>query len=557
MSEETETTPIEAEVASIAEELEPDTVSNGATVDATVEALGDDEISVALPEGHKGYFEAREGKDALGQWMIKAGQTVSVVVEEQEGTRWRVSMEKAEKVRAYDRLLELAAKKATVQGVVTRRVDGGLSVDIGVRAFLPGRESGMRNHELDGAVGRPISVQITRYNPSKNEVLLSRKELAMAEADEAKDAVFARHKVGDRVKGIVSSLTKFGVFVDLGGAEGLLHNSEIMHTRVDDPGTLFYVGDTIEVEIIELDAEKNRIGLSRKSLCDDPWVSLEGRYPVGDTVSGRVVRIAGFGAFVELEPGVEGLIHTSELSWDTSVRSADGIVAPGDVVQVQVISVDVEKRRMGLSIKRLEANPWTDAVAAFEPGQRLTGTITKVMDYGVFVELVPGVEGLIHVSEMSWTQRVRNPSDLRDFTLGEPLEVYLISVDEARQRIALGLKQLEGNPWAELDSLIEQNGDIVDVTITRIVNYGAFAQVVEGLEGLIHISQLDTEEVSRIEDVVKTGQTVKAKITDRDRKSGRISLSIRAYKEQEEGVMREYKDDDDATTSLGALLKKD
>jgi small subunit ribosomal protein S1 len=553
-----QTEPVQQE-ASPREEAVPEALPAGPEPgifwQAKVSEIGQEYVRVELGDDVVGRFEACEARAADKSLMVAVGDDVEVLLDDLEGEEWVVSMEKAEKLRVFQRLGALAKDKTVISGVITRQVRGGLSVDIGVRAFLPGRESGFRSHEAGAMVGREINCQIQRFDRKKGEVVLTRRKLAEEAVKARKSALYETINVGDVVTGVVSSVTKFGAFLDIGGADGLLHVSEMSWERVGNPSKVVSEGDEIEVQIVEINPDRDRIGLSRKALLENPWQNFADANPAGTKLTGKVKNITDFGAFVEIGAGVEGLVHISELSWDKSVKSANDLLEAGQELEVIVKEVDIASQRVSLSVKRLQPNPWEMALKDLEVGARITGKVSSVVEFGVFVEVIPGVEGLVHVSDMSWTERISNPTDLRDFQEGEELEVMVLSIDSDRNRLSLGIKQLEKEPW-ELAGEGLRKGGTLEVTISRLVDFGAFATIVPGLEGLIHISELAVDRVERVDEAVKTGQVVKVRVLDADRKKAKISLSIKAHLTGEGEGMREYTEESNVGTSLGALLMK-
>lgn len=517
-----------------------------------VREIGAEHVVVDLG-GASGRFAAREAKGLDGSWMVSVGEEVEVLVDDLVGEVWAVSMEKAEKVRVYEKLQEMARKKEVVSGVVTRHERRGLSVDIGVKAILPAKDSGIRQHEMTDAIGERLQCQVVRFDEKKGEVVLSRKDLAKVEAQGKKAEALGRLQVGQRVKGVVTSLANYGAFVDLGGVDGLLHVSEIRWERTDKPEDVLSVGDEVEVQVLEIDTAKDRIALSRKVLLENPWSAFMREYPVGSKAKGVVSSLPEFGAFVRIG-AVEGLIHISELSWERNVRRSSDVLSLDQEVEVQVVKVDAEKQRVGLSLKRLTTNPWEIALAELKEGDKVKGVVRSVADFGVFVEVVPGVEGLLHVSDMSWTRQVGRPRDLREFHEGDELEVRVLGIDAERQRISLGLKQLEADPWEAVGPELREGGTVT-VTISRIVTFGAFATLAPGLEGLIHASELSAERVERIEDVVKVGQEVAVKVLSADRAKRKVALSLKAQVEAEGGAMRSYTEEGAVNEGLAAQLR--
>lgn len=537
------------------EEPEPTGPQPGEYWDCTVTALGDEHVTVDMGEGLIGRFPALEARASGGGNLVEPGDKIEVLLDETEDDgSWIVSMEKAEKVRVFERLIELAKRKAVVEGVVTRHVRAGLSVDIGVKALLPARDSGIRPHDMPKMVGRTIKAQVIKFDRRKGEVVLSRRKVAEHDAEVRKAQLLNRIEVGDIVKGRVVSVRPFGAFVDIGGADGLIHVTEMSWDKGVKPEDIVSMGEEVEVLIKEIDTQRDRIGLSLKALRDNPWDGFADKHAVGSRVTGKVNSITEFGVFVTID-GIDGLVHISELSWDRNVKDANTLVSVGDTTEVVIKEIDVDRRRLSLSIKRTQPNPWEVAVGELEVGKRITGPIRNITDFGVFVEVVPGVEGLLHCGDMSWTERIEKPADHMEFKEGEEIEVMVLGIDPDRNRVSLGLKQLENDPWEDAGPGLKKGGTL-DVKITRLADFGAFAEVVPGLEGLIHISEVAVDRVERLRSHLSVGQEVKVKVKDADRKTRKISLSIKALLIDEGGGIREHVEDDDAGTSLGALLKK-
>ncbi len=554
-TENTPTQPEEAQapVPTPEEEVTPGGPEPGLVWKATVKEIGQEEVLVSLDGGATGSFPVREAKAADKSWMVEAGDEIEVLLDVERGGQWLVSMEKAEKLRVWDRLVSLAKEKAIVEGVITRPVRGGLSVDIGVRAFLPGRESGIRRADARRAMGRRVSCQIQRFDRKKGEVVLTRKAIAEKEEARFKADAYAKLSMDQIIEARVTSVTKFGAFMDLGGVEGLLHVSEMSWDRNVQPSKLVSVGDVFEVKIVEINPERDRVGLSRKSLLANPWAEFAEANPAGTRLQGTVTSIADFGAFVRVAEGVEGLVHISELSWDRDVKDPRAVLNKGDEVEVLIKEYNLDSQRLSLSIKRLGPDPWTQALSNINVGDKITGKITSVADFGVFVEVVAGVEGLVHVSDMSWTDRVEKPGDFREFNQGDELEVMVLELNADRRRISLGIKQLDQDPWEAAGSELKKGGTLT-VTISRIAEFGAFATIVPGLEGLIHVSELATDRVERVDDAVKVGQEVKVRVLSAERKNRKVSLSIKAHLIGEGEGMSSYEEEGTAGTSLGALL---
>ena len=480
-----------------------------------------------------------------------AGVEVELLVERPYGGHWAASVSKVERLKLWDELERLAQTNGEVEGMIIAANKGGLSVDIGVRAFVPKSQVDIhRVEDFAPYIGRKETFRVVKFDQKRGNVVLSRRELLEERRDERRDELLENLAPGQEYEGVVRNVLDFGAFIDIGGIEGLLHSSNMSWGRVDHPSELFRPGDRVKVVVLEYDQKRDRLSLGRKQLLADPWEGIADRYEDGDVVQGKVVSLADFGAFVEVEPGLEGLVHVTELSWTERINHPKEVLAIDAPINVQIISVDTENRRLSLSVKRLEPNPWETVAAQMPEGTKFEGRITNVVDFGLFVEVVPGVEGLIHVSDLSWTEKIDDPRTR--YNVGDTIEAVVLDIDAEAGRASLGHKQLEDDPWSRAKD-VAKVGDKIPVTITRTTEFGAFAEILPGIEGLIHISELAEQRVERVTEVVRPGQTVEALVLSFDRGNQRISLSLKRD-ELDGGEMREYTDEG-STTALGDVLR--
>ncbi len=483
------------------------------------------------------------------------GDDVPVLVENKRRTdEWLGSVKKAEKLAVWRWIESIHQSGTFVDGEIIGLNKGGLSVDIGVRAFLPRSQVDLhRVNDCTPYVGIEDSFQVIEFDKKRGNIVVSRRKVLEKRRESQKQELIENLAEGQRYEGVVRNLTDFGAFVDIGGIDGLLHVTNMGWGRIDNPSDVVSSGDRIEVVVLEWDPEQQRLGLGRKQLLDDPWEDVDERYEEGQVVEGTVTSLAKFGAFVALEPGLEGLVHVTELSWTRDIRHPGQVLNEGQDVKVKVLSVDTEQRRIGLSIKKLEDNPWEVVAEKYPRDTTLTGPITSITDFGLFVEVEEGVEGLVHVSDLSWTRRVSDPGE--HYEEGEEIEVVVLDVDVAEQRMSLGVKQLEEDPWKDAMEVAEP-GEKIEVTVTKLTDFGAFAEVVEGVEGLIHISELSTKRIDKPAEVVRPGQTVEALVVEVDEKRRRIGLSLkRDQLPVSDEDIRQYSDTEgESTTTLGDLL---
>jgi len=477
----------------------------------------------------------------------QVGQTVKVLIEDVEDIHGMVddargmialSRRKAQKIEAWMRVMETVKEGDVVTGVVTRKIKGGLLVDIGVNVFLPASQVDIRRpSDIGDYIGRTIQCLVLKIDESRRNIVVSRRALIEEERAERKAQLLAELEVGQRRRGVVKNLADFGAFVDLGGIDGLLHITDMSWGRINHPSEMLSIDQEVEVVILHIDYEKEKIALGLKQKTPSPWENIEEKYPVGSVVRGVVVNIMSYGAFVKLEEGIEGLVHISEMSWTRRINHPSELIQIGDEVDVVVLKIDKQKQEISLGMKQAQENPWDHVADRYPPGTIVTGTVRNLTNYGAFVELEEGIDGLLHVSDMSWTRKVSNPAEI--VQKGQQIQCRVLSVDQERRRIALGLKQLTEDPWISRIPEKYQPGQIVSGPVTKITNFGVFVGLEEGLEGLLHISELADHKVENPEEVVKVGETIEVKILRVDPEERKIGLSRKRVEWAEEAAASE------------------
>ena len=460
---------------------------------------------------------------------LQVGQEVDVLLEEKEDREGQVilSKEKANRIKIWDDISKKYDNNEIIEGVVVTRIKGGLTVDVGLKAFLPGSQIDLRPvRNLDRLIGEKLQMRIIKLNKRRGNIVLSRRVLLEEDRQRAKEKTLASLAEGQVVEGVVKNITEYGAFIDLGGIDGLLHITDMSWGRVGHPSELFAIGDKVKVMVLKFDQESERVSLGLKQMTPDPWTNVAEKFPETSRVTGKVVSITDYGAFVELEEGIEGLVHISQMSWSRRTRHPSKIVNIGDVIEAVVLSVDTERKRISLGMKQIEPNPWTTVDERYPVGSEVEGKVRNLTDFGAFIALEEGIDGLIHISDMSWTQRVKHPSDL--LKKGQKVKAIVLNVDKENERLSLGLKQMEPDPWTLVPSKYHV-GQEIRVKIVKVANFGAFAELEDGVEGLIHLSELSSEKVDNPEEVVAVGQELDTKIIKIDAEARKIGLSIRAF----------------------------
>jgi len=500
-------------------------IEEGEVVRGTIVAIRDNEVLVDVGYKSEGTIPLEEFHRA--HLEPKVGEEIDVFLEMKEDAEGLIvlSKEKADKIRVWDVVGRAFEKGSLIEGKVVEVVKGGLSVDVGVRAFLPGSQVDVRPvKNLTQFLGQTIQAKVIKLNRRRGNVVLSRRMLLEEERDEKRKHTFSVLQEGMILSGVVKNITEYGVFVDLGGIDGLLHITDMCWGRINHPSELFQVGDRAEVMVLHFDRDAGRVSLGYKQKEPDPWENVETKYPISARVRGKVVSLTNYGAFVELEKGVEGLVHVSEMSWTRRVRHPSKIVNEGDEVEVQVLEVNRAQRRISLGMKQVEADPWTTIDQRLKVGMRIEGKVRNLTDFGAFVELEPGIDGLLHISDMSWTRNIGHPSEI--LKKSQSVETIVLNVDKIARRISLGLKQIQPDPWENIAERYPL-GSRVTGKIVRITEFGAFVELEKGVDGLLHVSQMARHSVSRPEDVVATGDELVLKIIKLDPAERRIGLSLR------------------------------
>ena len=505
----------------------------GDVVTGMIVAITDDTVVVDIGFKTEGMIHRSEFTDRQGKITVKVGDEVDVLVEHFDEMlgEVRLSRERAAKMRVWEVLETAFRDNAPVRGKVLERVKGGLTVDIGVRAFLPGSLVDMRpTRRLEDYVGEEVEARIINFDRRRANVVLSRKAILEEQVSVQKDETLAHLEEGTIVTGVVKNITDYGVFIDLGGIDGLLHVTDISWGRVGHPSEYFKVGDECKVVVLRVDKDKERVSLGYRQRFEDPWTHVEARYPVGKKIAGKVTNVVDYGAFVELEEGVEGLIHVSEMSWTKKVKNPKAVLKSAQEVEVVITEVDIDKRRLSLSLRQAEPNPWEEFATRFRVGSKVKGVVRNLTDFGAFVELEPGVDGLVHISDMAWTRRISHPSEV--VTKGQEIEALIIAMDIPNQRISLSIKELLPNEWDQF-ATAHQVGDEVDGYVTNVTDFGLFVELAPGVEGLCHISEVERRANQPLSALFARGQRARTRLIRIDWNEKRIGLSLRGIVQPE------------------------
>ena len=475
------------------------------------------------------------------------GQTVKVLIEEvedqhgaPEDVRAMISLSKrkAEKILQWEEMMLSVQEGQVVTGTVTRKIKGGLLVDIGVPVFLPASQVDIRRpNDIGDYIGRVVQCEVLKIDETRRNIVVSRRSLIEKQREEDREHLMAELEIGQVRKGIVKNIADFGAFVDLGGIDGLLHITDMSWERIGHPTEMVAIDQEIEVKILQIDREKQKIALGLKQKQNNPWTNIAEKYPVGTTVPGEVVNVMSYGAFVKLEPGIEGLVHISEMSWTRRINHPSEMVQIGDKIDVKILGVDAQGQQLSLGIKQTQSNPWDIVLEKYPENAQVTGKVRNLTNYGAFIELEEGIDGLLHVSDMSWTRKISHPSEL--LTKGQQVHCRVLSVDQTRRRIALGLKQLDDDPWNTSIPAKYQPGQLVKGKVTKITNFGVFVGLEDSLEGLLHISELADHKVENPEDIVKVGDEIEIKVLRVDSDERKIGLSRKRVDWSEEQILAE------------------
>jgi len=494
------------------------------------------EVLVDIGYKSEGVIPASEFDDIED---LQVGDEVEVLLERLEDDHGMVklSKEKAAHKQNWDKIVKVFQGDGLIKGKVKAVVKGGLTVNIGVEAFLPASQIDIvPPKDLQQFVGNTYDFKIVKVNDDRKNVVLSRRELIEQERTEKRQKFLDGVKIGSTVKGTVKNLTDFGAFIDLDGMDGLLHITDMTWGRLGHPSELLKVGQELEVQVLDINKEKERVSLGLKQTQKNPWDKIEERFPIGTNVKGKITNLVPYGAFVELEEGVEGLIHVSELSWTKRITRPSDVLNLGQEIEAIVLGVNKEEQKISLGVRQLEANPWDEIEHRYMIGKTVKGKVRNMTAYGAFLELEEGIDGMVHVSDLSWTRKINHPSEI--LKKGDDVEAVVIDIDKQNQRISLGIKQLEDDPWKVIDQRYKI-GDLVQGKVTKLASFGAFVQLADDIDGLVHISQLSEDRVDKVKDILKIGQDVEARVIKVDRTERRIGLSIKAANYSEEDLKRE------------------
>lgn len=515
------------------QELKKQQFSPGDVVKGRIVSIGGDFVVVDINYKSEGLIPINEFRRIEGKIQANAGDEIEVYIEKVENENGMVvlSKDKADMLQAWNDISRAAENEEIVEGTVIAKVKGGLSVDIGVKAFLPGSQIDLRPvRNLDIYIGKTLKFKVIKFNKKRGNIVLSRRALLEEERESLKSQTLDSIKSGQVVKGIVKNITDYGAFIDLGGMDGLLHITDMSWGRVKHPSEILNVGQEIEVKVLKYDDEKERVSLGLKQLQPDPWDAVSQQYAIGNKVRGKIVSLAEYGAFVELGEGIEGLIHVSEMSWTKRVKHPSQLVQVDQEVDVQVLEVDKENRRISLGMKQLEPNPWVELKETYPPGTIIEGEVKSITDFGVFIGVDKGVDGLVHISDFSWTKRINHPSEM--FEKGQKVRAVVLGVDTENERFSLGLKQLEADPWSQVSAKYPI-GSQHDVKVMKTADFGVFVELEPEIEGLIHISELSTQRIEKPEDFCKVGDTLRAEVVTIDADARKIGLSSKLVKLRE------------------------
>ena len=506
----------------------------GEIVQGKVVHVGNDYVMVDVGFKSEGAIPVSEFKDSEGNLAIKEGDVVDVLfqgVNERDGSV-SLSRTKAIQILTWQKIEKIYEKGGTIHGKIVGRVKGGFTVNIGILAFLPGSQVDIKPvRDYESFVGKSYNFKILNYNRKLRNVVLSRRRYLEEERKKRKQQTLARLKEGAIVYGRVKNITDYGVFIDLGGIDGLLHISDISWGKIGHPADRFEIGDEVKVKVLKFDREKEKIALGMKQLYPDPWEKVPQKYPVGSRIKGRVTNLADYGAFVEIEEGVEGLIHISEMTWSKRLKHPSEIISVGDIVEAVVLGIDKKRRRLSLGLKQIGPDPWEEIEKNYPVGSIIEGKVKGVTDFGVFVEVVEGIDGLVHISDISWTKRIKHPKEL--YKKGDIVKAKVLEINKSAGKLALGIKQLFPDPWLEVSKKFPV-GSIIKGKVTHVTDFGLFVEVEEGIEGLVHISEVSYEKMKNLKEKFKVGDEVRAKVIRVNPEERKLGLSIKQLEEEEE-----------------------
>ncbi len=532
--------------------------AEGEVVIGRIISIDKDHVLVDIGYKSEGQININEFMDDSGNIQAAIDDPVEVMVEwwDDENEVVVLSKEKATKVKVWEEIKKAHDADETVEGTIMNRVKGGFSVDIGVQAFLPGSQADLRPiRNLDDMVGNAYEFKILKYNRKRSNIVLSRRAILEKERESKRAATLSSIEEGKVVEGVVKNITEYGVFVDLGGVDGLLHITDISWGRVKHPSELFSMGDQISVKVLNLDLEKERVSLGMKQLTEDPWLTAKDKYAVGSKVTGKIVSLTDYGAFVELEEGIEGLIHVSEMSWTRKVRHPSKIVSVAEIVEAVVLDIKPESRRISLGMKQVAPNPWDVISDKYAVGTTIEGKIKNITDFGLFIGIDEGIDGLVHISDISWTKRIKHPSEM--YQKGDVIQAIVLEIDKDNERFSLGIKQLQADPWETVAERYKVGKEITG-TITNVTDFGIFVELEEGIEGLVHVSEISKEKIKTPVGMFNISDVITARVMNINSEERRIGLSIKRMEiEDEQELLTEYVNNiGPATSSFGEILRE-
>ncbi|HBA71607.1 MAG: 30S ribosomal protein S1 [Geobacteraceae bacterium GWC2_55_20] len=526
-------------------------------IEGTVVRVDQDTVLVDIGLKSEGHVPAAEFRDANGEMAVQIGDVIRVLMTREDGKKGYVlSKKKADYLAAWDKIGDAGQEGGIIEGTITGKVNGGFTVDIGVQAFLPSSQVDIRpSSDTDSYIGLKGRFKVIKINQRRDNIVLSRRAVLEEERASIRDVTLEKLEEGQIVEGIIKNVTDYGAFVDLGGVDGLLHVSDLSWGRVGKPADVLKPGQQITAKILKFDRAKGKISLGVKQTLADPWLDVPNKFPVGNRVSGRVVSLMEYGAFVELEAGIEGLIHVSEMSWTKRVRRAADILNVGDEVETVILGIDMPNRKISLGLKQVSDNPWTTIADKYPAGTKIEGQIKNMTDFGMFIGIEDGIDGLVHVSDMSWTKRIKHPGDV--YEKGQLVQAVVLKVDVENERLSLGIKQLEPDPWSLAPGKY-RNGTVVTGKVTSLTDFGVFVELEEGIEGLIHVSELSREKVASAKEFAAIGDNLEAVVLSCDPKERRISLSIKSvHAAAEKAEFEQYMGSQgESTSTFGDLLKQ-
>ncbi|MFW5988812.1 MAG: 30S ribosomal protein S1 [Desulfosudaceae bacterium] len=532
--------------------------AEGEVVVGKIVAMDRDYVLVDIGYKSEGQIRTSEFKNEKGELDINVGDDVEVMIEywDEENETLVLSKEKAVKVKVWEAIKETYDNDGVIDGVIVSRVKGGFSVDVGLQAFLPGSQADLRPiRNFDEMVGQTYQFKILKYSRRRNNIVLSRRVLVEADLEAKRTEVLANIAEGQVVEGIVKNITEYGVFVDLGGVDGLLHITDISWGRVRHPAEMFSIGDNITLKVLSFDLDKKKISLGMKQLTPDPWTLVSDTYPVGTRVTGKVVSITNYGIFIELQEGVEGLIHVSEISWTRKIRHPSRVVNVGEEVEAVVLDLQPENRRISLGMKQVEPNPWEVISEKYPVGTVIEGRIKNITDFGLFIGIDDDIDGLVHISDISWTRRIKHPSEV--YKKGDVVQAVVLEIDKNNERFSMGIKQLGEDPWESV-KVRYPLGTKISGIVTNVTDFGIFVELEEGIEGLVHVSEVSTERIKTPVGQYEVGDELTARVMNVNVEERKIGLSIKRLEtDDDKSLLQDYMDHSKpATSAFGELLRE-